>query len=84
MIFMEINYPGYFLDIGFKGQLYDPASNQFEEEEIEDAIEQIIGSWREKYPFLAWKKTNIRYNNILSFNQSFLGEIQALNFDGIK
>jgi hypothetical protein len=84
MIFMEVNYPGYFLDIGFKGQLYDPASNQFEEEEIEDAIEHIIISWREKYPLLVWKKTNIRYNNILSFSQSFLGEIQGLNFDGIK
>ncbi len=84
MIFMEINYPDFFLDIGFKGQLYDPASNQFEKEEIEDAVEYILSCWRDKYPFLSWKPTNIRYDNILSFNQSFLGEIQSLNFDGVN
>jgi hypothetical protein len=84
MIFMEINYPGFFHDIGFRGLLYDPASNQFEKEEIEDGVGLIINSWQDKYPFLEWKPTNIRYDNILSFNQSFLGEIQALNFDGIK
>ena len=84
MIFMEINYPGFFPAIGFKGQLYDPASNQFEKEEIEDGIEFIISTWMDKYPFLMWKPTNIRYDNILSFNQSFLSEIQGLNFDGIK
>jgi hypothetical protein len=84
MIFMEINYPGFFLAIGFKGQLYDPASNQFEKEEIEDGIEFIISSWKDKYPFLVWKESNMRYDNILSFNQRFLSEVQALNFEGIK
>jgi hypothetical protein len=84
MIFMEVNYPGFFHDIGFKGQLYDPASNQFENEEIENAVEDIINSWRDKYPFLVWRPANVRYDNILSFNQSFLGEIQSLNFDGVN
>jgi hypothetical protein len=83
-LFMEINYPGYFLALGFHGQLFDPASNQFEKKEIEEEIGQIIGEWKEKYPNLEWKAQNIRYDHILSFNQSFLNEIQSLNFEGGK
>jgi len=83
-MFMEINYPAFFQPLGFTGQLYDPASNHFEEEEIEDGIESIIRNWKEKYPFLVWKSSNIRYDNINSFNLSFLTEVQGLNFDGGK
>jgi hypothetical protein len=83
-LFMEINYPGYFLALGFHGQLFDPASNQFEKEEIEEEIGEIISEWKEKYPNLEWKSQNLRYDHILSFNQSFLNEIQSLNFDGGK
>lgn len=83
-LFMEVNYPGYFLALGFHGQLYDPASNQFEKEEIEEEIGEIISEWKEKYPNLEWKTQNLRYDSILSFNQSFLAEIQALNFEGGK
>ena len=83
-LFMEVNYPGYFLALGFHGQLFDPASNQFEKEEIEDEIGEIIREWKEKYPNLEWKTQQLRYDDILSFNQSFLAEIQSLNFEGGK
>jgi hypothetical protein len=81
---MEINYPDYFQGLGFKGKLYDPAANQFEEQEIEDRTDPIIVGWTEKYPSLVWKASNIRYDSIISFNQSFLNEIQGLNFEGVK
>jgi hypothetical protein len=83
-MFMEINYPDYFQGLGFKGKLYDPAANQFEEQEIEDRTDPIIVGWTEKYPSLVWKASNIRYDSIISFNQSFLNEIQGLNFEGVK
>ena len=83
-MFMEINYPDYFMHLDFQGKLYDPAANQFEKQEIEDHVEQIISAWTEKYPSLVWKASNIRYDNIISFNQSFLNEIQGLNFEGAK
>jgi hypothetical protein len=83
-IFMEINYPDYFQALGFKGKLYDAAANQFEKQEIEAHVDQIIATWIEKYPGLAWKASNIRYDSIISFNHSFLNEIQALNFEGVK
>jgi hypothetical protein len=81
-IFMRVNYPMYFKALGFANLLYDPASNQFEQSEIESAISKIIGNWKEKYPHLAWKEQNLRYDNIINFNLSFLAEIQGLNFDG--
>ena len=83
-MFMEINYPDYFMHLDFQGKLYDPAANQFEKQEIEDHVERIISAWTEKYPSLVWKASNIRYDNIISFNQSFLNEIQGLNFEGAK
>jgi len=83
-LFMEVNYPGYFHALGFHGQLFDPASNQFENEEIEEKIGEIITEWKEKYPNLQWKAQQLRYDDILSFNQSFLNEIQSLNFEGGK
>ena len=81
-VFMQVNYPMYFKALGFANLLYDPASNQFEQSEIESAISKIIGNWKEKYPHLAWKEQNLRYDNIINFNLSFLAEIQGLNFDG--
>lgn len=84
LMFMEINYPGFFNAIGFRDRLYDPASGQFENSEIEEGIDKIIQEWREKYPNLVWRSSNMRYDNIISFNQSFLSEIQQLNFDGGK
>lgn len=83
-LFMQINYPSFFQALGFPSSFYDPASNQFERREIEVEVERIIENWREKYPMLEWKEQNIRYDNIISFNQSFLAEIQILNFDGGK
>jgi hypothetical protein len=79
---MRVNYPMYFKALGFANLLYDPASNQFEQSEIESAISKIIGNWKEKYPHLALKEQNLRYDNIINFNLSFLAEIQGLNFDG--
>ncbi len=83
-MFMEINYPDFFHALDFKGQLYDAASNQFEKQEIEERVEKIISAWTEKYPGLMWKASNIRYESINSFNQSFLNEIQGLNLEGVK
>lgn len=81
-LFMQVNYPMYFKQLGFVNWLYDPASNQFEKDEIETEISDIISRWREKYPKLAWNNQNLQYDNIINFNLSFLAEIMALNFDG--
>lgn len=80
-LFMEINYPDYYHSLGFQGLLFDVASNQFEKDEIEERVNTIIAAWIGKHTKMTWKHQNIRYDHILSFNQSFLTEIQGLNFD---
>jgi hypothetical protein len=44
--------------LGFHGQLFYTASNQFEKDEIEEEIGKIITEWKEKYPNLKAETAN--------------------------
>jgi len=80
LLFMQVNHPEYFQDLGFV-TLYDREKNEFERSVIEDAVEGIVERWQSKYPGMAWKKSNIRYDSLLSFNHAFLAEVQGLNME---
>jgi hypothetical protein len=80
LLFMQVNHPEYFRDLGF-ATLYDREKNQFERSTIEDIVEGIVERWQSKYPALAWKRSNIKYDSLLSFDHSFLAEVQGLNMD---
>lgn len=83
-LFMEVNYPAYFKALGFKSDFYDPATGKFDESEVEDEISGIVDKWKAKYPNLDFKTMNLRFDNIVNFNQTFLAEIQGMNFDSTK
>lgn len=80
-LLMQINYSEYFAALGFSETLYDPLLNRFDQEEIEDGVERIIEAWKKKYLKLQFKVKNLRYDNLVSFNQSFTTEIANMNFD---
>jgi hypothetical protein len=80
-LFMHINYGDYFAALGFSEVLYDTSVNRFEEESIENQIEEIIVAWQRKYPRLQFKVKSLRYSNLVAFNDSFTNEIGTLNFD---
>jgi hypothetical protein len=80
-LFMQINYGDFFAALGFSELLYDPLLNRFDEEAIEEQIEEIIVTWQKKYPGLQFKVKNLRYNNLVSFNNAFTSEIGNMNFD---
>ncbi len=80
-LFMQVNYSDYFTALGFSETLYDPQSNRFDQEEIEEEIETIIETWKKKYLKLQFKVKNLRYDSLVSFNQSYTTEIGNLNFD---
>ena len=80
-LFMQINYSDYFTAIGFSEILYDPLLNRFDEEEIEDEIDGIIDTWKKKYLKLEFKIKNLRYDSLVSFNNSYTTEIGNMNFD---
>ena len=80
-LFMEINHPGFFSDFGHVPVLYHEESNRFEQELIEDIIEQINSRWRERYEKMRLNPSSLNFTNLLRFNQSFLNGVAGLNFD---
>jgi hypothetical protein len=79
-LFMQVNHPEYFRDLGFE-MLYDLEKNEFVRSVIEDTVEDIVDRWQTKYPGMAWRKSNIKYDSLLSFNQAFLAEVQGMNME---
>lgn len=81
LLFMRVNYGDYFTALGFSETLYDHLPNRFGQEEIEEEIETIVELWKKKYLKLQFNVKNLRYENLVSFNNSFTGEIGNMNFD---
>jgi len=80
-LFMQVNHSVYFRDLGFSNTLYDIEQNDFNRSAIEEETEAIIERWQSKYPGMAWKKQNVKYDSLLNFNHSFLSEVQGLNME---
>lgn len=80
-LFMQVNYDDYFKALGFEAGYYDPAANRFDEADIKERIEEIIGQWKAKYPKLEFRTAALRFDNRVNFNNSFTTEISILNFD---
>ncbi|MEP6673715.1 MAG: hypothetical protein ABJA78_01110 [Ferruginibacter sp.] len=80
-LFMQVNYPDYFTDLGFTDIFYDAVLKKFSSEKIIERINAIQNSWRKKYPALDFKIANLRFDNLLSFGQSFTAGMEHLNFD---
>jgi hypothetical protein len=83
-LFMEVNYPDYFMALGKRKPLFDKTVNIFNQKDIEKSIVKITNEWKEKYPKLLFKIQAIQYNSLANFNKSFLKEIMQLNFEGRK
>jgi hypothetical protein len=80
-LFMHVNYGDYFTALGFSETVYDPLLNRFDEEAIEEQVEEIIETWKKKYHRLHFKIKSLRYDSLVSFNYSFTNEISNMNFD---
>jgi hypothetical protein len=80
-LFMQINYANYFKALGFTTEYYDEERNIFYTDLIEDRVDHIIEYWKHKYPSLAFRIKKLKFDTLLNFNQSFLQEVAALNFE---
>ena len=79
-LFMMVNHSNYFSALGFK-KLYDPEMRDFEKDDIEDAIREIITTWRAKYPRLDFNIESLRFDSLLNFSYSFTRELTNLKFE---
>jgi hypothetical protein len=80
-LFMMVNYPDFFKDLGYKKQYYNKEANEFNQEAIIAVINEIQEAWQEKYTEMKFKTDKLKFENLVSFNQSFTNEIEALNME---
>jgi hypothetical protein len=80
-LFMMINYPAYFEELGFKIDYANKETKTLNREAIFSKIESIEAAWREKYPNLKMKTDKLKFDDMIAFNQSFTSEIEFLNLE---
>lgn len=80
-LFMMVNYPDYFKELGFKTTYYNKETNIFDQEAIIKSIESIQEHWKAKYADMKFATDKLRFDNMMTFNQSFTSEIEFLNLE---
>lgn len=80
-LMMRVNYPDYFIALGFTETFYDGSKNKFVSEKIINVINDIQNSWRKKYPKLDFRTSNLKFDSLVNFNFSVTSELELLNFD---
>lgn len=81
LLFMMVNYPDFFSDLGYSTKYYSPEKKEFNKQEIIEKIKNIEGEWKAKYPNMNLKTDKLKFDDIVSFNQSFTNEIEYLNLE---
>jgi hypothetical protein len=80
-LYMQVNYSDYYLALGYKEQYYDAARNSFNATLITEKIRSIQEKWKDKYPYLDYKTANLRFDNLVNFDQTFTTEMEFLNME---
>lgn len=80
-LFMQVNYGNYFKELGFKTGYYNEDTNEYDREAIILKIKSIEQKWKAKYPEFNFKTEKIKFDNKVSFNQSFTTEVEYLNLE---
>ena len=80
-LYMRVNYGDYFQALGFHTMYYEADKAAFNSEKIIDQVKAIQDKWRSKYPNADFKVQNLRFDNLVNFNQSFTNEIEYLNME---
>ena len=79
-LMMRANYPDFFRELGSKDDFTND-NGEYNKEAIIAKIEEIESRWKEKYPELKLKTEKLKFENKVSFNQSFTTEIEYLNLE---
>lgn len=80
-LFMMINYPDFFKDLGFKTSYYNSETKEFNKDAITQSIESIQEHWKAKYPDFKFPVDKLNFDDMVSFNQTFTSEIEFLNLE---
>jgi hypothetical protein len=80
-VYMRVNYSDYYRDMGFNTIYYDASLNEFNASTIRDKIASIQEKWKDKYPLMDFKIQNLRFDNLVNFDQTFCTEMEFLNIE---
>jgi hypothetical protein len=80
-LFMQVNYGNYFKELGFRTELYNEQTNEYDQEAIISKIKAIELKWKTKYPEFDFKTDKLKFDNKVAFNQSFTTEVEYLNLE---
>jgi hypothetical protein len=78
-LLMMVNYSSFFKELGFTDELYTAATNQFNTFLLQEKVNDIVETWRKKYPQIGFKTETLRYDSLLSFTHSFTSEVEFVN-----
>ncbi len=81
LLFMMVNYPDFFTDLGYSTKYFSLEKAEFNKQEIVDKIKNIETRWKVKYPKINVKTEKLKFDDMVSFNQSFTTEIEFLNLE---
>jgi hypothetical protein len=80
-VFMQVNHADLCAALGIKNVLYNARENVFSKAEISALCRAAVYSDLHRYPHLKFDTNALRYNSLLSFNQSFLEQLIQLNYN---
>src|SRR5215203_7135852 len=81
LLFMMVNYPDFFTELGYSIEFYSLEKKEFNQSAIIEKIKNIENGWKEKYPNMNVKTDKLKFDDIVSFNQSFTTEVEYLNLE---
>ena len=81
LLFMMVNYPDFFTELGYSREYYSLDKKEFNQQAILEKIKSIEADWKTKYPNMNVKTDKLKFDDIVSFNQSFTTEIEYLNLE---
>lgn len=80
LLFMKINYPGFFRDLGFTKSFMKEDGN-YDQETIGAELTRIQEAWNDKYPEMKFRTDRLKWDSNVVFNQSFTNEVESLNME---
>ena len=69
------------MELGYHINYYNKETKEFNKDAIINSINEITEGWKAKYPELKFATDKIKFDNMMTFNQSYTAEIEFLNLE---
>ena len=83
-LYMMVMHADYFEAIGEQKKIYEKSNNQFNKSFIQQRIIQITGRHREKFPYLSFDQSKLRFDSLYNFGISYSEQMAEMNLDPRK